>query len=437
MNITVFRPFKTGFRCSCGAAVKRRWDECTCPDAWRRPDYYFKFVFRGKQVLRTTGLTTKREARDLAQKTAEVLVGPEANVFKNALDLTARRRVFASIAEVIKAYEARSVTLVAETTGDRNVRSLRRVLAFARNLWTEDHGRIPFVGRTEKVVDKVRIGELSAGVLTDDLVMAYFSAACGGTVDFSEPDEDNVTINSTLEKARCVFARPARMLKMKHLALPDMNGFLTHPLLPEFDVEPEPVKAPEFAVMVAEARALPADDTRAWINLVLRQTGIRSGSLVHLHQDWLEKFEDGWTLHVRVVKGGTARYSIPVSDELAELLQGRKGYLLPGDEKERKRLVSEHSKWLKTILPETSSRSEQGNHRLRDTVAGIVLGMLDREASSAMLGNSRKVNAKHYARLRINVSDLMRTELAAALRLRMQQSAAPANVVTMPQPVAA
>jgi integrase len=213
---------------------------------------------------------------------------------------------------------------------------------------------------------------------------------------------------------------------MKHLNLPPMDKFLKHPGLPEASVVPEPVRGDEFAAMLAAAEALPVGDVRRTINLILRQTGMRSGSLVHLHRDWMEQFPDGWVMHLRRVKGGTAEYSVPVTEEVAQAVLGSDGYTLPGDEAARARAVQAHSAWVKTVIGETASRSEQGNHRLRDTAASIAFSWLGRDAAVEMLGNGREVNKKHYARLRIPVTDAMRHELRAALRLTQ-----PGNVVPM------
>jgi integrase len=215
-------------------------------------------------------------------------------------------------------------------------------------------------------------------------------------------------------------------LKMRELSLPKLEKFMKHPGLPVAAVVPEPVKGDGFSAMLKAVGDLPADDVRGTINLILRQTGMRSGSLVALHRDWVEQFEDGYTLHVRTVKGGTAEYSIPVTDEVAELVLGRDGFTLPGDERERRRAVETHSTWVKTVIGATDSASEQGNHRLRDTVASIAFSWLGRDAAVEMLGNGREVNKRHYARLRINVTAEMKHELRAVRRLR------PENVVELP-----
>jgi hypothetical protein len=142
-------------------------------------------------------------------------------------------------------------------------------------------------------------------------------------------------------------------------------------------------------------------------------------------------------LHVRIVKGGTAAYSIPVSDTFADKLNAceGEGYALAGTPAQRSELIKAHGTWLKGILEETDTLSEQSNHRLRDTVASICFSTWGRDVASEMLGNGKEVNRRHYARLRINVTPLMRAELAHAARLHV--STQPANVVPIEQCTAA
>lgn len=431
MNIHVFRPFKTGFRCTCGAAQKQLgWDQCECPDAWRRPEYSVKFRYLGEQVLRTTGLTSKREAESRGRAIAEEFKAGNGDAMMQALNMVARRRVFCSIAEVIAAYESKEHVLIKDAKQlRRNALSLLRVVAFARGMWKKNPAgpeRVNGVPIGGDIAAVDAIGALPTSVLTDALVMDYLRAAAGGVADFSRPAEGNKTINSTLRQARAVFSKRTVALKFRDLALPNLDGFMKHPGLPESAVVPEPVKAGQFDAMLAAVAALPEGDVRRTVNLILRQTGMRSGSLVALHRDWLEKFEDGYTLHIRTVKGGTAEYSLPVTEELAALVLASDGYTLPGDERERRRAVESHTAWVKTVIGESTTGSEQGNHRLRDTVASIAFSWLGRDAAVEMLGNGREVNKRHYAKLRINVSEAMKHELRAAKRLR------PENVVAMP-----
>ncbi len=430
MKISVFRPFKSGFKCTCGAAASRAgWDECKCPDEWRRKEYAIKFLWKGKQVMRSTGLTDGRTAKARGKQLADEFVGDSGDIVLQALNMAAKRRVFSSVAEIEAAYDDPSDVLIKDDKQRRrNVLSLRLVLAWSLDLWMKNpsgparQNGVPIGG---DIANRDRIGALSAGVFTAQLVKDYLRNASGGVADYSTPRAENRTINKTLMQARAVFSKRTVALKFGKLALPNLDGFMKHPLLPELSVLPEPVKGTEFAAMLEAVGKLPEGDVRRTINLILRQTGMRSGSIMALHKNWLEKFEDGYTLHVRTVKGGTAEYSIPVSDEVAAVILEREGYTLPGDEKERRKAVEMHSTWVKTVIGETSSRSEQGNHRLRDTVASIAFSWLNRDAAVEMLGNGREVNKKHYAKLRINVTEAMKHELRAVKRL------SPGNVLSI------
>lgn len=434
MNIYVFRPFKTGFKCQCGSGrllPDGKVKKCQCPDAWRRKEYAFKFTYHGKQVMRSTGLTEEREAERRAAAVAKEFKADHGDLMMQALNAVARRKYVARIGEALRAYESEDMILIKDKKQRRkNVLALYRVLAMAMGLWRKNVSGPSRVNGTplgDDVPDQARIDELPLTVLTDDLVLDYFKNACGGVANFSEALPDNVTINSVLGQARCIFSKRSVTLKMKHLNLPPLEKFLKHPGLPQMSAMPEPVKGKEFDAMLKAVDALPADDVRRTCNLILRQTGMRSGSLLHLHKDWLEKFDDGYMLHLRKVKGGTAEYSIPVTDEVAAVILARDGYTLPGDtEADRDKVVRQHTAWVKTVIGATDSRSEQGNHRLRDTVASIVFSWMGRDAAVEMLGNGREVNKKHYARLRINVTEAMKHELRAVKRLR--QDLAP-NVV--------
>jgi integrase len=227
------------------------------------------------------------------------------------------------------------------------------------------------------------------------------------------------------------------------------DGFLKHPRIPQPDPMPEPFEAEEFKTIVEAAAKLrddPAQRHLYLINLVLRQTGIRSGSVAELHKSWVRRFKSGPILDVAVVKGGTAAYNIDIPEALATLIEtegsrrlpggAEQGYLLPGSATQRARLVHQHTRWLKTLVKETESLSEQANHRLRDTAGTIAYTVWGRAAAVALLGHAdEEINRKNYAKLKIDVSDLMRAELAHVARL--VTSTQPANVVPIEQGTAA
>jgi integrase len=239
-------------------------------------------------------------------------------------------------------------------------------------------------------------------------------------LNVSEPQEGNTTINSTLRQARTMFSRRAMAYLYGDIKLPDVTGFMTEPMLPVEDAEPDPVREREFAAMMAAAAEAPEEI--ALVNMILRQTGLRSGSVEALRADWLEQMRDGYWLHVRVRKGRTAMYSVPITEELAAKILERKdapAVVLPeGTAAQRHELVHKaHNEWLKRIIGGSGERV-QGNHRLRDTVATALLSWLGMEAAKLALGHAdEKTTQRHCARLRMDVSEEMKAELVAWTRL--------------------
>lgn len=379
--------------------------------------FYMAFRFGGKQYLRNTWTAERAKALQMeAARKRKVREGRAAE-FIAALDGIRGRRAVCTVGEIIKAYLANDVKLMADATQTKRVANdLRLVIAHGRNLWAVHEGGVRGVKLGSQIPDAARIDALPASVLTRGLVRDYFRARLGGTLDVTVAAEGNVSINSTLKHARGIFSERARAYKLEELSLPDLTGFLKEPLLPVLAGGPDPVKEPLFSAMVEAARAMGGDI--GLVNLILRQTGMRSGSVEHLHEDWLEKMADGWWLHVRKRKRGTAEYSIPVSDELAGIMRKRKGFTLGGTEASRRELVHvAHNEWLKQIIGGAGERT-QGNHRLRDTVATILMSWRGLEAAKLALGHAdERTTLKHYARLRLDVSDVMRSELVAWSRL--------------------
>jgi len=259
-------------------------------------------------------------------------------------------------------------------------------------------------------------------------VRAYYAARQGGVLDVTGPQEGNLSINSTLNHARSIFSARSLSYKLGTLELPDLASFMKEPPLPTLDGEPEPVREAEYAAMLAAWAALPADDELRLVNLLLRQTGMRSGSVAAVERDWLEDLRSGPVIHVRKRKGGTRLYSVPISEDLAAIIRSRPAgpVLLPkGTDRDRKELVTvRHNAWLKQIIGGAGERT-QGNHRLRDTVATVLLSWLGIEAAVLALGHAdRKTTLQHYGRLRIDVSDAMKQELRAFQRDASQQAEA-------------
>jgi integrase len=417
--MSVFRPLKG--KCVCGG----RGERCVCP---RQDNYSLKFLFQGKQIIKTTGTPDVRLARKYEAEQKRAFRQGAAVAFLQVLRAASVSRSMCTIGDIVKAYQDEGVKLLNVAGNcDRNVSELYQVIAYAKNLWRENTGGVRGVKLGAMMPDRERIDALSASVLTRALVKDYYRARQGGTLNVAEAEEGNRTINSSLNKARSLFSARALSYKLEGLELPDLAGFMKEPFLPTEDKEPQPIKEAEFAKMLAAAQDLGSGKFRnstgnneggelALVNMILRQTGMRSGSVEALHRDWLEDLRSGPVIHVRVRKGGTALYSLPISEDLAAVIRSRPGFtVLPdGSPNERHELVhTKHNAWLKAIIGGAGERV-QGNHRMRDTVATILLTWLGIEAAKLALGHAdERVTLKHYGRLRIDVSDAMRHELRA------------------------
>jgi len=335
-------------------------------------------------------------------------------------------RQVATLGEVFAAYLAEGVRILKdEKSQRRNVNSLRRVVAFAKGLWRVHEGGIPGVRIGAMVADEGRIGKLPASVLTAGLREEYFRAAQGGALDWNEPQEGNVSINSTLAQGCDVFSKNALYHKLKGLTLPPLEGFLKGPWLPEEDSKPDPLTVDQWEAMLGAVPGLDRMQPElGLVNALLRQTGLRSSYVEAAQGTWLEVHEGRTFLVIRNrpeegfrKKRGTRDQQIPIGAGLAARLAGRPGFLvLPeGTAAGRQELVSkQHNAWLKAIIGGAGERG-QGNHRLRDTVASVLWSVDCPTAAQEALGHaSVDTTAKHYGK-KMHVCASMREELAAWL----------------------
>lgn len=335
-------------------------------------------------------------------------------------------RQVATLGEVCDAYLAEGVRILKdEKSQRRNVNSLRRVVAYARGLWRVHEGGIPGVKIGAMVADEGKIGKLPASVLTGELREQYFRAAQGGALDWNEPQEGNVSINSTLAQGCDVFSKNALYHKLKGLQLPALDGFLKGPWLPEEDSKPEPLTVGQWEAMMEAVPALDRTQPElGLVNALLRQTGLRSSYVEAARGSWLEAHEGRTFMVIRNrpeegfrKKRGTRDQQIPIGPGLAARLAGRTGFLvLPaGTAAARQELVSkQHNGWLKALIGGAGERG-QGNHRLRDTVASVLWSVDCPTAAQEALGHSSvDTTAKHYGK-KIHVCPGMREELAAWL----------------------
>lgn len=395
--------------CNCGKPE----GVCGCP---RAEFWYCAFQHRGRQIMRCTGTGDRREA---AKFEARLLKGLRSDRFAavlEALDSAMMVRRVCTLGEVLDAYESPAVSLIDPAVARRNARSLVLVVAWARDLW------MPVVEGRRREPDAARVRRLAASVLTKELVREYQRARLGTEgVDYTEVAEGARTVNSTLMKARDVFSKEAVMEKMGELTLPDLRGFRGAKLLRQAEARPEPLSAAEFDKMCAEADGFleSAEEglrKRGMMNLMLRQTGLRVGSLRRLDGSWVRKVGDAWVCDVRDVKGGTEPYTIPVSERFAEFAR-ESAPGVPLFAEGWKELWRGHNDWLAGIIGGRGLRTQKA-HRLRDTAGTIVKCWLGLPAAVELLGHANaSMTIKSYAKLQWEVSERMKLELGAARRL--------------------
>lgn len=343
----------------------------------------------------------------------------------------------ATVGEAITVYrEHWRTALNSEVIAQRNTTSLLLVLAYAFDAWQVKVAGVGPKGVKvgERYADEAALSRLPLSALNAVTAKAYFvkrCAALGLPCSWASAGalEAYVTINSTMRMTRDLF----RVKAIEHVykgrvLLPSLTEWMEYPLLPEVAVEPEPIPGEVFARLVKESEALRESDPDLWLCArVMRQTGLRVGSISQMRDDWVVRGSRGWRLELRRRgdrKSGTAAYSVPITEETARAIQARPGFTFGEDAEARERLVTgRHNAFLKGIIGEPV-RGRQGGHRLRDTLAGAVFDLLGLEAAAKALGHaSDKVTLAHYARVPIVATAEMRAEYAAFLSVAA--SAAP------------
>lgn len=307
--------------------------------------------------------------------------------------------------------------------------ALMRVLALAFDAWVVKVAGIGprgvAVGDRYADAEKLRAMSLEVA-LTAASARAYQVAACADReVLFCMVPGSGVpeytSINSKLKQARCLFTKLAvQFVYEGRLKLPDsVWAWKDAVLLPEVPPEPEPIKGELFANLVSSGEALRDTDKRLWLCArVFRQTGLRCGSVVNLRGDWVERLDDGWQLVAKKVKGGTAKYAVPLLPETALAIREMgEGFVFGDDVKDRERLVYEaHNALIKSVVG-MPVRGAQGAHRLRDTLAGALHRIMGRDKAKEALGHEDvEVTLKHYSRVPMEATAVMRAEFGAFLK---------------------
>lgn len=396
-------------KCTCGASSDAL---CTCDRNWcivlTDP------ITKKRQWTRTFG-ANYQEARKMEAEARKAIRGPLREDFLKWRESRLIAKPSAKIAD-LDCYLTGDQILKTTKGANRNLNDLYLVVAWAMDLWTVNTGGRRGQKIGSEIPDREKIGKLPVSVLTWDLVRKYYAAKQRELygleqIDWVNERENNVSINSTLAKAADVFCRDALLLKFEHLNLPDLTGFRHHKTLQEPDPDPTPIHADQFAVMLEARKKAPAQI--ALVNLIATQTGMRPCSISELHTSWLVERQVGYGLNIKV--GKTTGFTIPITDELAEIVKAADGYVLAGDQRARRNTAEAHATWIKSALG--IEGTGKGTYLLRQTAASIVKTLYGMAAAKAFLGHQDDSSLKHYANVDLRVSAEMRHELRAALTL--------------------
>jgi hypothetical protein len=194
--------------------------------------------------------------------------------------------------------------------------------------------------------------------------------------------------------ARQLFTARALELCYDGLALPDIDGFMKFPALPEakIDLEEEMIQPDAYSKMLDSAAKLEGSNDSmeremGLVNRMLRELGRRNSELLAARGNWLlhDSRAGRWFFDVRdrLDQGykmkGVEPGKLPVSAELLAPLKPRlakpDAFLILPDALPTHRydlIHRDHNAWLKPLVGEI--RSGKGNHRLRKYVATMIVG---------------------------------------------------------------
>lgn len=346
----------------------------------------------------------------------------------------------ATVNDVLDAWAmrwAKAMDANASKEARRQATSFMRVLAFGHDAWVvKDAGdgrRGVRVG--EKQADMSKLGPmLLSEALTRASAQRYFENACAAagvpcSWARSNARHEHVTINRTMQQARCLFTKLAMQFVYDGITLPDsLAGWKSFQLLPEPSKIIDPIVGDDFKRMVEAREAMKLADPQLYlVNKVLTQTGIRSGSVQEMRGDWAVMDNGVWKLHAKEVKSGTIQYAVPITEELAREIQAagmtndecrmtNDGFCFGETEAARHEVVcSRHNAWLKSLVAGPRHGS-QGNHRLRKTLASAIRALRGIDEARKLLGHADKeVTEASYAAVGVQVTPEMRQEFAAFL----------------------
>jgi len=416
---------------------KRPWD--VWPGDYY-PDYYFRIRAKGLQGRRqSTGTGDYGEAVRRGKVEFEIASRAKWDGRAKGLEALTGKRKCCLLGELFAAYRG-GPEMVAEP--DRIVQSCRLVVAMANGWWRE--GDRPIVEHGDLAR---RIDALPADVLSRDLVRAYFTTAQGGTFRPMARERGNVTINQRLRKARQLFTGRTEEYCYRALVLPEYQGFLKFPALPDpaIDLEEEMISPVAYLAMLDGAARLEMSEDAgerelALVNRMARELGLRNNETLSARGDWLWRDPRGgrWFLDVRdrpeqgYRMKGTEPGRLPLSPELLALLvkmgrvdlgenpdgRGKEYLILPGGLPTHRFDVvqRDHNAWLKGIIGEIHSGKVA--HRLRKYVATLIaLEEGVAVASQYLRHASETVTLKNYiARMRESLPTITDARLRAGIK---------------------
>jgi len=346
------------------------------PDGTRHPHWSCRFTIDGRQ----RDLSLKQPDLQLAEKRVreiltEILTGYAPIVRPSA------SASYATIADILSAYR----------TGTAH--------ALPSTLRTNANALIQ-IARTRSLESP--LSQLST-ILNRDLVETWMMRKQGGRVlDRRARHRLNISINSTYKHARDVFARKLMLEKYSHLKLPDLTSFLTVPPLPIPQQHWTRIPREAYAAMLAAAAQLQHTDPDLWLcNLMIRRLGLRNSELAAAHSTWLVETDHVGTIGLSIqdrpdfqLKGVRPR-TIPLSSDLAAILQGREGHLLMPDANKTDRLAlieRRHTAWLRPFVPGRT----KANHELRKHAGSLVLTKQGLAAAQRFLGHSSQQTTERW-----------------------------------------
>ena len=331
------------------------------PKGYRRSEsdnspWYFQFTVGGKRSQWCSGCDDEKMATSLAMKQlAEMRLG----VARKAPDGVC------SIQEVVAVYQAETPHLDPKTV-EANVHKLRSVLTASSLTFAAP-----------------------VAALNRQIIVKYQSSKA----------DSPTSANSVVRQARSIFSRRA-MVSYERLCLPNIDGFMRHPLLREPRKSYTPPANAAIAGLVEDAKALKLTAPGAYCAFLLEMyAGLRAGEAVGARWDWIRDngTAGAWIEIPPTFKSKANRIISLDPVAFAELQQLRVGeYVIPeGNEWARHKIVHRVlGPWLKLRL----GAGRKTNHELRKLFGSAVARHSGLFAAQKALGHSSpKLTSDYYA----------------------------------------